>query len=187
MKTEWSWQGTKASSLGSQLFSEPVKVELAHIRRQSLKSLCYPLHVLPPPFVRLQVSITIHVFSDGVTGIEVPEEDVDGDTDVFLRRSRVQPQRRDKQDVTWPKVGLVRVGMGQRGRRVVAHIEDVDTGTRRTWMNIKILDIPWRIKDEFLGAPYLTKNVGHNLGNNVSFDHSLLRLSDPLRRSATTL
>lgn len=163
MEINWSSQQIKAPSLCSQFFSEPVKVESAYLGRQSLECSGYPLDVLPSLLVRLQISIAIHVSSSRVTGFEVPEEDIDSDTDVFLWRSSMQPQRRDKQHIAWPKIGLLRVGMGQRGRHSIVHIEDVDTGARRTRRDVKVLDIAWRIKHEFLGAAYLTENVGHDL------------------------
>ena len=113
----------------SQLAGKSLQIKPAHLPRQACKRLHDPLEIFSPILVRLKIAISVHVPTRRIdTGLlEAAEEDIDRDAQIFGRRRRVEPERRDVQDVTRCEDGFVRMAVLEGGVLVGSvGVEDID-------------------------------------------------------------
>lgn len=135
-------------SRASQFIRQSLQIKSSHVSRHSLKRLHNLLHALPALLVCLKVTVGVYISTICVPFRQVPEEDVHGDADAFRWNGRsVQPQGRDKEDITRVESCRVRVRVWywSWSRRVVW--EDVQSRAGCPWWEVKLGDIGWGIDD----------------------------------------
>lgn len=117
--------------------------------------------ILPALLIRLQVPVAVDVLPGSVASREVTEENVDGNADCGRGRRRVQPQRRQEQQVSWSEESFV--GMRAPESGMGEFVEHVDVRAGQSGFDLEVPDVRGREKDKSLRTPNLTVNVRHDL------------------------